>query len=92
VDLTSQWKPKYVTRELDGQLKTDFDAYERRSLTFTRWNVGYNLSEKVSLAGYIGYYMGGLYEYNIQNDLAEVNHELYSYRWDTRVSVSTVLF
>jgi hypothetical protein len=92
VDFIRQWKPKYVTRELDGQLKTDFDAYERRSLTFTRWNVGYSLSEKVSLAGYIGYYMGGLYEYNIQNDLAEVNHELDNHRWDTRVSMSTVLF
>jgi hypothetical protein len=92
VDITSQWRPMYVTREVDGQLNTDFDAYERRSLTFTRWNVGYKLSDKVQVSGFIGYYMGGLYEYNIQNDLATVNHELFDARWNTRLTVTTVLF
>ena len=92
VDVNSQWKPKYVATESDGKLDTSLSGYERRSLTITRWSIGWALTDKVTLTNSVLHYMGGLYEYPIQNALAETNHELDEARWENRLSLNASLF
>lgn len=93
MDVYSQWKPKYVAVETpQGGVDTNLNGYERRSLTTSRWSLGWNATDKLSFVNSVSYFMGGLYQYPIQNALAETNHELGKNRWENRFSVNAVLF
>lgn len=92
VDVQSQWKPKYVTTETAGSLNSSLDGYERRSFTLTSWNLAFKISDKVTLSNRVGHYMGGLYNYPIQNELVAANHELVAGRWEERLSLTAKLF
>jgi hypothetical protein len=91
VDVTSRWVPLYVAKNSPNGVDTSLDGYERRHLTFTRWNVGYKFSDKLSVTNQLGHYDGGLYEYEIDSRFADANHEINSGRWENRLSLTATL-
>lgn len=92
LDFAQTWKPKYETKEVDGDERTDVAGYESTSATVTKLTLGYALTEKLNLAGQLRQNVRGFYAGGIDEAHPDRSGNFGDVRWETRVSLVATLF
>jgi hypothetical protein len=92
VDFCQTWKPKYETKEVDGDLRTELSGYEATALSINKLTLGYKLTDKLSLSSQLRQNIGGFYGESVTTDRPDRTGNVGNTRWETRVSViATIL-
>lgn len=91
VDYTQEWAPQYAAKSVDNDTRTELDHYKNSSAVLNRLNVGYKLTDTVSLTNSVRYWVGGAYASGIDGSKAGDNLGLAN-RWENRLSLTATLF
>ncbi len=94
VDLLSQWKPKYATKETeDGETRTELTGYETRGFTMNRIILGYKISDTLSIANQFRQYIGGIYGTSIDSTHPDQSVAgVGTNRFENRLQLTATLF
>ena len=94
-DIVTKYAPKYVSKEsADGDPRTELDGYAVRSISLTKFRIGYKINDKLSIANSLREWTGGVYQQGISTAHPDESGSLAPFssaRFENRITLTATL-